>query len=132
VPACIFIGDSIAVGLAQAINRGGLVCDRAARVGVGSAKVVAAALGAADYPIAIVSAGSNNPRDPRLERDLNAIRQVLWRSRVIWVLPYHRGAAYAVTRVAFAFNDAVVDLARYPSDDGVHPRDYKVVAGAIR
>lgn len=132
MPACIFIGDSIAVGLAQAINRGGPVCDRAAQVGLGSSAILAQTLRASRYPIAIISAGSNNPRDPRLERDLVAMRQVLWRSRVIWVLPYHRNAAYLVTRVAFSFNDAVIDLATFPSRDGVHPRNYAAVAQAIR
>ena len=51
---------------------------------------------------------------------------------MIWVLPYERRAAYVVSRVAFGFNDALIDLAMYPSADGVHPRNYVAVANAIQ
>lgn len=129
--SCLFLGDSIDVGAAAAVRaRYGVTCDVAAREGVSAATVASWPPIAKAYDTAIVSLGSNIPDDPRLAERIEGIRTALRARRVIWLLPYHRGAAAVVTRIAIRFRDDRLDLAAIATRDGVHP-DYRALADAL-
>ena len=119
----------------MAVNGGGPVCAVSAEIGAPSASLPPGLARAGRYPLTIVSAGSNDPENPALTANLLRTRLALntgrYAGRVRWILPYNRTAAYVVTQVAFRFGDEVVDLALFPSNDRVHPRDYAKLALAI-
>ena len=119
---CLVLGDSIAVGLGAQLR----ACVTDAQVGIGSAAIVGRA-GPAD--VAVISAGSNDPHNPRLEANLRMIRAKV-RGRVVWIVPQHRVAADAVTKVARFHGDQIVSFA--PSQDRVHPRSYRELAASVR
>lgn len=131
--ACLFVGDSTAQGAAQAFNRGAVApCPVVARVGAGSREVARWPLPATSARFAIVGIGSNDPTSPALAGNLWARRQTLRASRVVWLLPYHRGAAATVERVATRWGDYVLDLGQLPSRDHIHPLTYAGIATALR
>lgn len=130
--ACLFMGDSTAEGAALAFNRISFSpCPILARVGAGSAEI---ARWTAPAPVGtvVLGIGSNDPVSPVLARDLARTRAKLHAARVIWILPYHRGAAATVERVATTFGDYVIDLAELPSGDRLHPRSYHGLAIALQ
>ena len=118
---CLIAGDSIAVGIGQHLRQ----CVTNAKVGISSAAVIQR-VGNAN--LLIVSAGSNDPRNPRLEANLKAIRARA--DRVIWIVPQNRRAAQVVFSVARFFGDSVVTFT--PSRDGIHPKSYGVLAESVR
>ena len=65
--ACLIAGDSIAVGVAPYLPR----CAVNAKVGITSTAIIRR-VGAAN--LLIISAGSNDPRNPRLINNLKSIR----------------------------------------------------------
>ncbi len=112
---CTAIGDSIAVGYGQIAG-----CSINARIGASSREIVRAARGSG---FCVISSGSNDPDNPRLEANLLSTRKkVASCSDVVWILPVNKRAADTVRRVAKMFGDAVV--AFKPGKDGVHPRSY--------
>jgi hypothetical protein len=115
---CLLLGDSIALGLAAALKAGGIACAVAARVGAHSADVAQQIAATGSRPVVILSTGTNDP--PRLDiaPRLMATRGGLGPARVIWILPYRRNAAYAVTRIAFRFGDGVIGSAIVSAIDG--------------
>jgi len=131
--ACLFIGDSTAVGTAQAFNRTARApCAVIARVGARADEMGRWATLAVPIGTAVVAAGSNGPASPSLAADLSRIRGKLRARRVIWLLPYDRGAAVTVERVAKTYGDYVLDLAELPSGDRLHPRTYQGIAIALQ
>lgn len=131
--ACLFIGDSTAQGAAQAFNRiARLPCPVVARIGAGAAEVASWQLPNGPARFVIIGAGSNDPTAPGLRRDLWARRQTIQGARVVWLLPYHRGAAATVESVATSWGDYVLDLAELPSRDQLHPTTYQGIATALR
>lgn len=133
VLACLFLGDSTALGAAQAYNRGAPTpCTVQARVGAGSAEVAGWQTPAVPIGTAVLGIGSNDPASPALGGNLARARRRLHASRIIWLLPYDRGAAATVERVATLFGDYVLDLAELPSRDRLHPRTYRGLAIALR
>ena len=128
------VGDSIAVGIGQAIK--GAVVN--ATVGVNSSKILANAssdIAVQGAKLAIVSAGSNdivkgkgNPQ--KLAANIAAIKDALRAEKYVWILPYDRVASGAVSKVVGG--DKTVDLKSYPSADGLHPSSYSAVASAAR
>ncbi|QJU59910.1 hypothetical protein HL653_21110 [Sphingomonas sp. AP4-R1] len=129
---CLLLGDSIALGLAAALKAGGIACDVAARVGARSADLSRQIAAVGSRPVVVLSAGTNDPPRADLEANLIGSRMALGRARVVWILPYRRQSAYAVTRIAFRFGDDVVDLAQLPSRDRIHPASYRALAERIR
>lgn len=129
---CLILGDSIALGVAAALQMlhwGG--CDVRARNGasVASIATMASSIG---YREVVVSAGSNDRLNPSRARDLVALRRELGGAKVTWIYPRQPAPAWDVYRVARRFGDRAVDISRACSRDGVHPRDYFAVARAIR
>jgi len=78
--------------------------------------------------VAIVSAGANDAASPTLTQNLQGIRSMIRARQVIWILPKDRRAAAAARLVCLQAGDIGVDLFRYASDDGIHPRNYRSVS----
>jgi hypothetical protein len=120
--ACLIAGDSIALDVAHNARR----CASNAKIGISSAAVVPRVHPA---PLVIISAGSNDPDNPRLERNLTEIRQRAGSSKVVWILPVNGRAAGAVAAVARRSGDRTVAFA--PGRDHVHPRCPRCLTAAI-
>jgi len=118
----VCIGDSIAVGISSAFN-----CTQMAQVGRTSGQQ-AALIKILNVDTAIISLGSNDPRNPDLYRNLRHVRAHLVSRRVIWVLPYDRQAAEAVRRAAGDRGDGILNLRNFVTKDGIHPISYRSVA----
>lgn len=126
---CVVVGDSLAVGVGEAVNRQvtGTSCRIAARRGEPASRI-RRTMGPVDADVAIVSAGANDAASPTLTYDLQAIRSSIRARQVIWLLPKDRRAAAAARAVCLQAGDVAVDLLGYASDDGIHPRDYRLVS----
>ena len=118
---CAVIGDSIAVDLGLALPD----CAMHARIGIGSAAIVGLVERA---DLIVISAGSNDPDNPALARNLEAIR-ARCPGRVLWVLPIHPRARAIVAEVAAAHGDATAGFA--PARDNVHPRTVSPLVQAV-
>ena len=119
---CALAGDSIAVGIAPFFKH----CVVDAKIGISSAAIIGRVH---DADVLVVSAGSNDPRNPHLEANLKIIRAKA-SGKVIWISPIDRTAAEAVVRVAAIHGDRVV---RFSSGrDHVHPRSEGSLAAAVR
>lgn len=127
---CLVIGDSLAVGLAAALKAQGRKCDVVAAVGL-TAWQVAMRAPMRRYATAFVSAGSNNPKNPHLEDDLRTLRSYVRSPKLVWIMPYDRTAARAVSANAGETGGLVVDAAWWPTADGIHPMDYRAMARMI-
>lgn len=119
---CIAIGDSIAVGIGQAAH-----CTINAKVGASSSYIAGHVI-SSNKKVAVISAGSNDPNNPRLRTNLDRIRSKVAAKRIIWILPYDRKAAAAVKAVAVQHGDGYIDLSAFKTRDGVHPSSYSSVA----
>lgn len=121
IPSCHIAGDSIAVGLHYGL-RG---CTWSAKVGIPSGAIVARV---APARILVVSAGSNDPANPHLAANLEAIRNRA-AGGVIWILPAVPSARAVVARIAAAHGDRTV--AFLAGRDHIHPRSYADLARAV-
>jgi lysophospholipase L1-like esterase len=125
--SCLIAGDSLAVGVGARFP----ACVVSARKGAPTS-AMPSMIPDGPWTIAILSAGSNDAQAPDLDVRLRRLRTRVRSARVVWILPYDRSAASAVTAIAVDFGDLVVDAARFPTWDGVHPSDYRGVAAALR
>ncbi|MGN5376454.1 hypothetical protein [uncultured Sphingomonas sp.] len=130
-PPCIVVGDSIAVGTADALASAGLRCAVHARVGASSAETLRGFRDDAPRAHAIIALGSNDLGRPDLLRNLVALRQRVRATRVTWVAPYAPAAAAVSTAVARSFGDDVVQLSRIESRDGIHPVSYRLLIRSL-
>ncbi len=128
-PDCVAIGDSLALGVATAINARvrGTGCRIDARRGA-PASVVRRSLPPVSADVAIVSAGANDAASPTLLADLRIIRSRISARQVIWIIPSDVRAAAAARAVCRENADTGVALSRFRRSDGVHPSDYDAVA----
>lgn len=126
---CVAVGDSLALGVGQAINRQvvGTSCRIAARRGEPASRI-RRTLAPFTADVAIVSAGANDAASATLVGDLTDIRSRIRARQVIWLMPRDRRAAAAARAVCGRMGDVGVDLLLYASEDGVHPRDYAAVS----
>ena len=119
---CLIVGDSIAGGLAEQMKN----CAVNARASIPAAEIIGRAR---DADVLIVSAGSNDPHNPALVDELEALRAKT-RGRVIWISPIDPMAAQAVASVARRHGDTIVQF--MPAADGVHPRSYDKLSDDVR
>ncbi len=125
--ACFIAGDCLATrphGLGGQFSR----CGVSARVGASSAAIVPM-VPTGPVKWLVISAGSNDPTNPKLGANLEAMRARARADRVIWVVPIHPTAARAVRAVAGGHGDAVVTFE--PGRDRVHPRSYRALARGV-
>jgi len=119
---CLIAGDSIAVGVASYLPK----CTVNAKIGISSTAIVGRA---GNANVLVVSAGSNDPHNPRLVDNLKHIRAKA-SGRVIWIQPIDHVAAAAVRSVAALHGDQIVTFS--PAGDHVHPASDKALADRIR
>jgi len=120
--SCAVVGDSIAANVAPYIAE----CVADALGGIPSDDII---IRVRPADVLFVSAGSNDPNNPRLEDNLEAIRAKA-SARVVWILPMILPAALAVERVAARHNDPIMPFE--PGPDGKHPKSYEKLAAALR
>uniref|UniRef100_UPI0037049A9F hypothetical protein n=1 Tax=Sphingomonas panni TaxID=237612 RepID=UPI0037049A9F len=129
---CLILGDSTAIGTAQALAAQGIRCEVHARVGAGSAEIERRVSGASPATVALIALGSNDAASPALATNLVVIRRKTTAVRVAWLAPYDLRAASIVTSIAARFGDMVIPLRAQPSRDGIHPVSYRPVATSLR
>lgn len=123
IEVCHISGDSIALGVGAYLPDCGIDATKS----IPSAAVIAKTH---DAMYCIVSAGSNDPDNSQLERNLISIR-MRCNHRVIWIEPANSERAEKIVReVAREFSDFVVPF--NPGSDGVHPLSYKDLAHRIK
>ena len=122
--SCAIAGDSIAAGVGAQMPQ----CHTDAKVGTPSADIIHR-VPAGHIGLMIISAGSNDPLNPRLGDNLNAMRRRAG-GGVTWIAPVNPRARSVVDSVAHAHGDRVVTFT--PGPDGVHPRSYPELAHAIQ
>jgi hypothetical protein len=118
IPDCVYVGDSIAIGLQKFDNS----CAVYAKTGASSDYIVQHFSHKNAAIHAVISMGSNSKHNYQNAVEL---RKTIKADVVIWILPYNRTAAAEISRVAIKFQDGIVDLHGIRTNDGVHP-NYKM------
>ena len=141
IPKVRVVGDSIALGIATALNLPHEAYD--AVVGRVTGAILSAAISNPNVQgadVAIVSAGTNdypirnggiNPNPQATINNISRIRNALKAKQYVWILPFNRNAARDV--MSAIGNDAYVDLAAVatPDREGLHPKEgYSALAKA--
>lgn len=124
---CMIVGDCIATrphGLGGRFSQ----CEVSAAVGLSSSAIVKR-VPASPMKWLVISAGSNDPTNPRLEANLEAMRGRAKADQVVWVAPVHPKAFEAVRKVAAKHGDRFVSFT--PGRDNVHPKSYKSLASSV-
>lgn len=115
---CVFIGDSIALGVASGMPQ----CRREAIVGISSGAWLGYFMHKVGAGLTVISLGANDGPAAGTESNLLAIREKVREGKVIWLLPARpQTARDAVAAVAAAHGDRVLDTAPYAGPDGLHP-----------
>ncbi|MFT3700027.1 MAG: hypothetical protein QM831_43180 [Kofleriaceae bacterium] len=117
-------GDSIALGVAQTLH-----WQHNARVGAPSSEIVNKVPNAHGHYFMVISAGSNDPRNPHLFQNLETMRKRAG-GGVLWIAPVDPHARSVVQKVAAEHGDHVVTFT--PGKDHVHPRSYSELAHKIQ
>jgi hypothetical protein len=132
--ACVFLGDSIAVGIGNYRPE----CETVAKVGITSGRYIQTMLVNQTADVAVISLGVNDdPSMPTLE-NLRTVRAEVSARQVVWIIPNVRDyARNAIRQVAAENSDQTLDLRRYESliaPDRIHPTGtgYMMIAGNLR
>ena len=131
IPLCLILGDSIAVGTSAALAISGFQCETRAQIGASSSDAVRSAAKSLSASLVVIAIGSNDPRNPELLQNLEAIRRRTASRRVVWVAPYNPAASAIVRTVAVTFGDTVLQLNRFRTRDGIHPVSYRAIARMV-
>ena len=122
--SCAIAGDSIAKGVGTQMPQ----CTVDAKVGTPSADIIHR-VPTGHLGLMIISAGSNDPMNPRLADNLTAMRKRTG-GGVTWIAPVNPRARSVVESVAHSHGDRVVTFT--PGPDGIHPHSYAELARAIQ
>lgn len=129
---CLILGDSIAVGTAQARPE----CVSYSKGGINSYQWLNKNIGKSPYTAktVIISLGSNDHKYVKTEAELRSIRELTKADRVYWILPAIKPDIQDIVRKVAAENgDTVLPITRLQTD-GVHPSwaGYKQLADATK
>ena len=129
---CLILGDSIAVGTAQARPE----CVSYSKGGINSYDWLNKNVGKSPYvaKTVIISLGSNDHKYVKTASELRTIRQLTKSDRVYWILPAIKPDIQDIVRKVAAENgDVVLPITRLQKD-GVHPSwaGYKQLADASK
>jgi lysophospholipase L1-like esterase len=116
---CLILGDSIAVGTAQARPE----CVSYSKGGINSYDWLNKNVGKSPYvaKTVIISLGSNDHKYVKTASELRTIRQLTKSDRVYWILPAIKPDIQDIVRQVAAENgDVVLPITRLQKD-GVHP-----------
>jgi hypothetical protein len=119
-PSVVVVGDSIAVGVGQAMD-----VPTFARVGATSCEIYQQLPNHIDNKTVILSAGSNDPPGPCLV----PLRQAIT-GNVIWILPIDEKTRNHVLTIAKERGDGFIDF--LPAADNVHPKSYVHLAERLK
>jgi hypothetical protein len=122
------LGDSIATyqGLGGVLH-----CSEIRAIkGKPSSFIIEEARKSGNNEICIVSAGSNDPFNIALEKNLKSIRSNLKCKIIVWVQPANNRAGSIVKKVALEYGDKTVKV--IPGKDHVHPFSYSDLARDIK
>jgi len=119
---CAVVGDSIAEMVQHYLPQ----CEHNTKIGISSTAVVGRTPSGKD--VVVVSAGSNDPDNPHLRKNLEAIQAR--GGHIIWILPVATLPRAVVTEVAGGHNEPVVGFE--PAKDHVHPRRPDILAKEIK
>jgi hypothetical protein len=128
---CLVLGDSIAVGVAQARPE----CSVVAVSGINSERFVRTLLGARTARVAVISLGVNDSEGMDTVANLRRLREQVTAWTVYWLLPgANLHAREAVRAVARLYRDRLIDVAPLAGADKVHPdrAGYAVLAAQTR
>lgn len=129
---CLILGDSIAVGTAQARPE----CVSYSKGGINSYDWLNKNVGKSPYIArhVIISLGSNNHRGVKTESELNTIRQLTKADRVYWILPAIKPDIQEIVRRIAVENGDVILPIKDLSTDRVHPttKGYRQLAEATK
>lgn len=126
---CLVLGDSIGVGMSQAINARYIGrCDALVEERATADQILAWRKPLKGYDTAFFAVGSNDKPGPALASKLSRLRQSVVTRRVIWILPYSRARAYLINSIAIRFGDETLDIIRFRSRDHIHPISYDDIA----
>jgi lysophospholipase L1-like esterase len=129
---CLILGDSIAVGTAQArpecvsYSKGGINSYNWLNKNVSKSPYVATHV--------IISLGANDHQGVKTEAELRNIRQLTKADRVYWIDPGQDRKPIphdAIVRIAKEYGDTIIPRPKnHMSADGVHPtgKGYKMIA----
>jgi len=128
---CYIEGDSIAVGTATAEGLSAKYrptdCKMDAKIGISSTAIIARAH---DAELVVISAGSNDPTNPKLVDNLETIRAKATH-KVLWIVPAVSAvAADAVKKVAAEHGDDTISFT--PGGDHTHPRTYAPIIAQVQ
>ena len=121
---CAIAGDSIAFGLGQQMKQ----CQTNAKVGIPSSQIIDR-VPTGHFGMVIISAGSNDPDNPRLADNLTTMRRRVG-GGVTWIAPMNPRARSVVNSVAQTNGDRVVSFT--PGPDGIHPHSYADLARSVQ
>jgi hypothetical protein len=124
---CLVLGDSIAVGVAQARPE----CSASARSGISSGTYSLELLRPARARTVVISLGVNDDASVDTVANLRVVRAAVHGERVIWLLPgIKERARTAIRLVAREFGDRTLDTRSEAGRDHLHPTGagYEVIA----
>lgn len=129
---CLILGDSIAVGTAQARPE----CVSYSKGGINSYNWFNTNVGKSPYQAktVIISLGSNDHKGVKTEAELHNIRQLTKADRVYWIVPAIKPEIQdIVRRIAMENGDVILPI-KDLSTDGVHPttKGYRQLAEATK
>lgn len=134
---CLIVGDSIAVGTAQARPE----CMSYSKSGWNSwnwNKDYLAKAASQPARTVIISLGANDHRGIKTEQELRKMREAVKGDRVFWISPGKERKPIpqdAIERIAREYGDTIISRPEaHMSKDGVHPtgRGYRVLADQTR
>jgi lysophospholipase L1-like esterase len=118
VVACLVVGDSIAVGVAQYR----LDCVAIAKTGITSGRYVRTLLKPATAGTVVISLGVNDDDASDTLDNLREVRRTIRGQTVYWLLPGIRPHAQSAIRtVAHEFGDRLIDTKPLAGPDHLHP-----------
>lgn len=134
---CLILGDSIAVGISQAMPK----CISLARSGITSEKWYRGysynPYFEDTYKVVVISLGTNDMRGMTAEMLFN-IRQKVKANMVIWILPnisLKPVQVSVIKELANEFKDKVLPINDYLGYDGIHPKsstEYQKIGEKIK
>ncbi len=128
---CLVLGDSIAVGVGQALPE----CRTEARVGITSRQFVHELLTTQSAGKVVISLGVNDGLAAYTIENLQRVRETVHGGAVYWLLPaQHDHARSAIRTVASQFGDRIIDCTPQAGPDGLHPTGagYRKLGSMIR
>ena len=123
---CLIIGDSIAVGIGSVTPQ----CQTIAKVGINSKNFVVSHEHIPSSKTTVISLGSNDG-NADFSKYLNTLRNKIT-GKVVWILSNNNAKARTIAlNIARQHGDGIVYLSSFASADGVHPKNYSLVANKV-